>query len=287
MTKPKPKVEKQCVKCGSTYLNSHSKSKFCSHDCYYSYSCLGERLKKNCVVCGQEFYSTNTRQIICSHECRLSRKKFKDSLRPKKDKVETYRNCVQCNKEFLSIASTNIYCSKECVYENNLAKRRLAKITLVCGICNKEFLSAKKNKKHCGSEKCSRSHHLKTTYSRLNNNWDLYLSSLCRKRNDPRLQKHFNVEFLKQLLAKQNYKCAISGETLTCIAEINTDPSLTRRVHTTNASIDRINAGKPYTEDNVQLVCYAVNIARSNLKIDEFIDWCARVAIHNKKAVFL
>jgi hypothetical protein len=86
-----------------------------------------------------------------------------------------------------------------------------------------------------------------------------------------------------ELLEKQNYKCALSGEPLTCIAEMNTDKSKFRRFHQTNVSVDRIRAGEPYTKDNVQLVCLAVNIGRSNFEINEYIDWCKKVAVHNKK----
>jgi len=73
------------------------------------------------------------------------------------------------------------------------------------------------------------------------------------------------------LLAQQGGKCALTGMPLTCILE--------RGVRCqTNASIDRKIAGGSYTEDNVQLVCAAINKFRIDTPLDEFIDWCKKVA---------
>ena len=48
----------------------------------------------------------------------------------------------------------------------------------------------------------------------------------------------------------------------------------------TNASIDRIIPEKGYNVDNVQLVCRAVNSFRNNMEVNDFINWCNRVAKH-------
>ena len=86
-------------------------------------------------------------------------------------------------------------------------------------------------------------------------------------------RKNLSVAELVETLEKQNFKCALSGEPLTCKLEFGT-------VSKTNASIDRINAGGPYTKENIQLVCSIVNNLRVDMTVDEFIDWCRKVADH-------
>jgi hypothetical protein len=75
------------------------------------------------------------------------------------------------------------------------------------------------------------------------------------------------------LLEEQGYKCALTGVELTCILEKGT-------VCKTNASIDRIDPKGPYTKDNVQLVCAAINKLRVDMSVDDFINWCKKVSDH-------
>lgn len=74
-----------------------------------------------------------------------------------------------------------------------------------------------------------------------------------------------------ELLEKQHGKCALSGVELTCILSKGF-------VCKTNASIDRIDPKGPYVVGNVQLVCVALNKLRIDMSIDEFINWCKKVA---------
>lgn len=60
------------------------------------------------------------------------------------------------------------------------------------------------------------------------------------------------IDFLLQLLDRQQYRCAISGLQLVC--ETN---------HIRSVSIDRIKTSGGYTEDNVQLVCLCMNLAKN------------------------
>jgi hypothetical protein len=78
------------------------------------------------------------------------------------------------------------------------------------------------------------------------------------------------------ILIKQNYRCALTGKELTCILEVGQKCS-------TNASIDRIDAGGSYQEENIQLVCAAVNSFRNKISLPEFIAWCKAVTEHNSK----
>ena len=283
MTRPKQKIEKICFRCEKVYFNAHAKSKFCNYDCYYSSVVLKEKRKINCVICEKDFFSASARQICCSEECSTARRYILVKRRKAPFVAAKTMECDYCKSEFLSKGIYHYFCSTNCRYESALKRdREKSKRTINCSICNLTVVVSN-TAKTCRSKECIRIYNLKRNYELLHNNFPKYLRSLCRNRKDPRLQKHFDGDFLMELLEKQNYKCALSGEPLTCIAEMNTDKSKFRRFHQTNVSVDRIRAGEPYTKDNVQLVCLAVNIGRSNFEINEYIDWCKKVAVHNKK----
>lgn len=111
-----------------------------------------------------------------------------------------------------------------------------------------------------------------TQYEHITGNWKRYVSRLLyfggRKRDQ------LTQEILLKKLEAQDYKCALTGLPLTCVLQKGV-------VTKTNASIDRIIPGGPYTEDNIQIVCRAVNSWRADLTVDEFIDWCSKVVKHN------
>jgi hypothetical protein len=74
----------------------------------------------------------------------------------------------------------------------------------------------------------------------------------------------FTLAHLLELLEKQDGRCAV-----------------TRKVFTfggdgagTNVSIDRIDSNKPYSANNVRLVCSAVNYMKHRMNDDELVDWC-------------
>lgn len=77
------------------------------------------------------------------------------------------------------------------------------------------------------------------------------------------------VEDLLEIWDRQQGKCAISGLPMTIIRG--------RGKMMMNASIDRIIPGGDYSKDNVQLVCSHVNMMRSNLSIEELIEFCKAI----------
>jgi len=92
----------------------------------------------------------------------------------------------------------------------------------------------------------------------------------CKKSG---LESNISLDDLKQLWIKQEGKCAISGISMTYIFANGRTP--------TNVSVDRINSLKGYTQDNVQLVCMAVNQMKSDLTIDQLIFFCKQIVIRN------
>jgi len=152
-------------------------------------------------------------------------------------------------------------------------------MTLKCLTCLSFFEPKRTTQKFCcaackGKYKYL-SGNLKTCdqYSYISGNWHRYLNRLTFKR---RREQGLTAEVLMKILVKQNYQCALTGKELTCILEVgNKCP--------TNASIDRIDAGGSYQEENVQLVCAAVNSFRNKISLPEFIAWCKAVTEHNLK----
>jgi len=48
-------------------------------------------------------------------------------------------------------------------------------------------------------------------------------------------------------------------------------------------SLDRKDSAKGYVKNNVVFCCAKINIMKSDLKIDEFIDWCSKIHRHSKR----
>jgi hypothetical protein len=111
-------------------------------------------------------------------------------------------------------------------------------------------------------------------YRDISGNWDRYVSRLLyyggRKRDQ------LTKEILLRKLQEQNYRCALTGYPLTCKLEKGTRCM-------TNASVDRVEAGGPYTEDNIRIVCRAVNQWRSDLPTEEFVAWCQAIVDYAKE----
>lgn len=149
--------------------------------------------------------------------------------------------------------------------------------TVTCPVCESSFTQRNNYQKYC-SRPCRRKVYqrdggresTRSQYIYITGNWERYFNRLClRSLKRAEISKFDCVELLK----KQNYKCALTGIEMTCI--------LQRGVKTkTNASIDRINPKGLYTLENIQLVCAAVNKFRIDTPLDEFVDWCRKVANH-------
>lgn len=89
-----------------------------------------------------------------------------------------------------------------------------------------------------------------------------YCISNAKTRN---LKVEISLDFLNELYVKQNGKCAITGQSLTC------DKSRC------DISIDRIDSNKNYTQDNVQLVLDSANILKGDLTKIELEDWSTKI----------
>lgn len=107
-------------------------------------------------------------------------------------------------------------------------------------------------------------------YRDISGNWNRYFSRLCQK---SLRREVLTVQDCLTVLERQQYRCALTGEVLTCKLEKGVWCP-------TNASIDRIVPKGPYSLGNVQIVCVAVNSFRRDLSVEDFINWCRKVVEH-------
>lgn len=144
----------------------------------------------------------------------------------------------------------------------NLGSRMFRK---VCITCNTPFETNHPKHINC-SPQCNNIYRVNQRYERDNHNWDKYYKHILSTKKDHSL----TVAELIGKTAAQNYRCALSGIELTCYHKRG-------EIILTNASIDRINAGKEYNYDNIQIVCRAINSFRGNMEVEQFINWCKKV----------
>ena len=146
-----------------------------------------------------------------------------------------------------------------------------------CAVCSGTFEPKSTRHKFCSATCKGKWKYVSNTvttesqYELISGNWVRYTSRLlyCAGRKRDGLKRTDILEKLEE----QNYKCALSGIPLTCELRVGVKCP-------TNASIDRIEAGGPYTKDNIQMVCTSLNKWRSDTSITDFVDMCRAVVNH-------
>ena len=79
-----------------------------------------------------------------------------------------------------------------------------------------------------------------------------------------------DVEYIRNLYIQQNGKCAITGIDMIIRGDIcaaNSPYSI---------SLDRIDSNLGYIPGNVWLVCTGINLMKSRLSMNQFIDFCKK-----------
>lgn len=189
------------------------------------------------------------RHKAIQNKCYLKKVGGKLKRQPrKKEEPKSQKMRVPIHKQILK--------DKNCLICSSLFKPKSGVHKFCCIACKEKY-----NQMY-GSMSVSKQ------YERISGNWKAYLGRLLTSK-----RKHdgLTLEALLDILEKQEYKCALSGEDMTCVLDQGTRSK-------TNASIDRIEAGGPYSPNNIQLVCRAVNSFRNDININEYIWWCKKVA---------
>lgn len=100
---------------------------------------------------------------------------------------------------------------------------------------------------------------------------------LARLRSINKRKDSLSLDFLESLYNKQNGKCAITGELMTYL-QVGDNKKVA-----TNISLDRVDSDLDYTEDNIQLVCYRVNVMKLDGDLEELKLWCSKILNASKK----
>ena len=176
------------------------------------------------------------------------------------------RDCFQCGKpvelKTQRDQSRKKFCSRTCAntYNKNNTNKNLTE--RYCLKCNSVYKPKVSNQKYC-TAKCATSEQVKRSYKYLNNNKEGYIKHLLSKKG----RKHLSVGDIMQIYNNQEGLCNITKIPLTFIKILDGN-----KIHT-NLSIDRIDSTKGYEIDNIQLVCSIINIMKSTLSMEEFIQW--------------
>ena len=149
-----------------------------------------------------------------------------------------------------------------------------------CDVCESEFVPCSGSHRFCSLSCKGKWKYItgqastENQYKIISGNWSKYVSRLLYFGGRKRLG--LSREILLRKLESQDYRCALTGRRLTCQLEKGT-------TFPTNASVDRITAGGQYTENNIQLVCHAVNSFRNNRSVEDFVEWCRDVVNHYER----
>ena len=149
-----------------------------------------------------------------------------------------------------------------------------------CVNCEETFLVKTSVQRFC-TPRCkgqwkytSRKTTTQSQYLEISGNWSRYLSRLIYSGGTKRVD--LSTHELLSILEAQDGLCALSGLPLTCQLEKGVKFPF-------NASVDRVIAGGPYTQDNIQLVCNCLNKWRSDTTVEDFIAICTTVADYHRK----
>jgi hypothetical protein len=105
-----------------------------------------------------------------------------------------------------------------------------------------------------------------------------FFSTIKRNAVSRDIEFDVTIEYLYDLLLKQNKRCALSGVELYFGRVVKDKKS-------TTASLDRINSSKGYLPGNVQWVHKRVNIMKNNMDEKDFIEFCKCIVEHNKTKI--
>lgn len=181
-------------------------------------------------------------------ECDKEKEKNRVRIKPFNEKGELY--CHRC-KTYKPVSE---------FYENSSSTK------------SRNYYS--NNCKNCESER-----HKEYRETHTNDNSQIFFRDLatgCRGRayrSEGKFECTITKDDLISLYEKQNHKCALSGIEMTTIKGSGKFPN--------NASVDRIDAGKDYSIDNIRLVCNHVNMMRSNLSDNDLLYYCNCILKHH------
>lgn len=248
---------KTCIVCNKP-LNKFDQKTFCSYSCSGVYKTGKPNLSRRnrvtveCSFCDKLFEKTKSafersNSHFCSPGCR------------KNGSYKKTKTCPDCNiekprEDFGELRGTG-------TYKNTVRYR--------CRPCASLALRGWKDdfKEASGASY--------DAYS-INKSIDNYIKMAIKRAKSaskrPKLvDKPFDIDFdyIQDLLQKQSFKCAISDITLEYKHGVGKNYY--------NMSIDRVDSNQGYVKGNIQLVCYVVNVMKTDLEPNKFIEICKQI----------
>lgn len=116
--------------------------------------------------------------------------------------------------------------------------------------------------------------HIRLNIKGTNHISSTYFSRLKYRAMEKKYDFDLDIDYLDDLLVKQNFKCALSGFEI--YSGYNSD-----KLEIT-ASLDRIDSNKGYIKGNVQWVHKDVNNMKQDLDEDKFLQYCKSICSYRK-----
>ena len=108
--------EIKCRGCGTLFIPTDKRTKFCTPRCKVKYECNKQRYLYTCTNCGKQFFRNSkkhTKNVFCCNKCvgEYNGKKREDK-----------RRCEFCGEEFITTKSSpKRFCSVKC--QNNWQRK--------------------------------------------------------------------------------------------------------------------------------------------------------------------
>jgi hypothetical protein len=206
-------------------------------------------MHKNCKYCGKQFVCRSDKRKFCNQECDI-----KSRQRNRQFKVDGMIKMWNEGNSCIKIAKAYKTCTTQILYYLNQA-----------GICTKQ-------RHYLGWE-----HH---GWKGCEGLGSAIISKFRHRALTKGMEFTIDAKFLWNKYLNQNKKCALSGELLNI--EQRYDYAKKAAIDT-NASIDRIDSTKGYTQDNVQWTTKRINQMKLDSSDEEFIKLCHIVSDFNPK----
>jgi hypothetical protein len=227
------KYGKGVCDCGKPFIKKATNHECCSTSClnkrYYQSKLI---FTKNCTKCNKEFKTKLESKSLCKSTCGKSTYVAA--------KLRVFK-CKGCNEEFKTNHKRS-YCTKECGHTAYLLSKRSLTPTVSCE-CGTMFIRKQKTQKFC-SRPCM-------------------LKKLNRVKNSRRRARSKKLPYQLidpiDVFNRDGWKCNGCGIELSINDRGKSVPHAPQLDH-----IKPLSKGGTHTKDNVQLLCAACNINKSD-----------------------
>lgn len=165
----------------------------------------------------------------------------------------------------------------EVISENTYKYQRWYKYRVRCKCGKEDYISSQslKSGKSTKCKKCSTDEKYKG-YNCISSSFFSRIIESAIKRN---IEFNITIEYIYNLLEKQNFKCNLSNLDITMSRSYSIDR--TNKISKTTASLDRIDSNKGYIEGNLQWIHKDINYMKNRYNQEYFIQMCKLIANNN------